>query len=300
MTTTPRQTPSDHLSDIALGMMTLNEWDLEGAELNSWIHRCLDLGVTTFDHADLYGDYGNEELFGRALKAEPGLRAKLQIVTKCGVMKVSERRPDNRFKHYDSSRKHITSSVEHSLGLFGTDRIDLFLVHRPDLLMDMVELGRTLDDLVDSGKILRAGVSNFSPSQFRALQAHMRHRLATNQIRYNVLHTDPLLDGTIDQASELGLRLMAYAPFESGRLMRQGDPAADAIRAAADRISSCYPFSANGVPVSWIATHPTRPHVVVATKHLDRIEDMVAAYQNPLDRQHWYEFLQLSRGYPVP
>lgn len=300
MTDSPRQTPTDLLSDIALGMMTLNEWELEGAALNHWIHRCLELGVTTFDHADLYGDYSNEERFGLALKAEPGLRDKLQIVTKCGVMKVSGERPDNRFKHYDSSRKHLLGSVEHSLGLFGTDRIDLFLVHRPDLLMDMTELGRTLDDLIDSGKILEAGVSNFTPSQFRALQAHMRHRLATNQVRFNLLHTEPLFDGTVDLASELGFRLMAYAPFESGRLRRQGDPESDAIRAAAERISSCYPFSANGVPVSWITSHPTRPHVVVATKHLDRIEDMVAATRHPLDRQHWYELLQLSRGVPVP
>ena len=297
--TTPVDSES-FLPAIVPGTMTLHEWGLSGQKLADWISACLDMGVDAFDLADLYGDYENEELFGTALKADPSLNSRIRLVTKCGVMKISDKRPANRVKHYSTDPGHIVGSLENALTLLNREVIDLLLVHRPDLLMDYAELGGVLDSLIDQGKALRIGVSNFTPSQFSALQRHMRHPLATNQIRFNVLHTEPLFDGTIDQASELGWRPMAYAPFESGRLLRPDDETAASLRAAFARIQKEYPFGENGVPVSWIHTHPTKPHIVVATRHLHKISEMVEASYHPLDRQHWYELLEISRGFPVP
>ena len=295
--------PSDSepfLPAIVPGTMTLHQWGLSGRKLADWISACLDMGVDAFDLADLYGNYGNEELFGTALKADPSLQSRIRLVTKCGVMLLSDNRPDNRVKHYNTDPGHIVGSVENSLSLLNREAMDLLLVHRPDLLMDYAELGGVLDSLIDQGKVLRVGVSNFTPSQFSALQRRMTHPLATNQIRFNVLHTEPLFDGTIDQASELGWRPMAYAPFESGRLMRPDDETAIRLRAAFSRMQADYPFGENGVPVSWIHTHPVKPHIVVATRHLHKIAEMVEASKTPLDRQHWYELLEISRGFPVP
>ena len=294
------QKPTDFLSDIVLGMMTLNQWELTGSNLVEWIESCMELGVTTFDHADLYGDYLNEDIFGQALKEKPSLRHEMQLVSKCGVMKISERRPDNLVKHYNSSKQHIEWSVDNSLKMLRTDYLDLFLVHRPDLLMNMEELGPTLDTLIDSGKILHAGVSNFSPAQFSALQAHMDHPLVTNQVHFNVVHTDPLVDGTVDQASDYGFRLMAYSPFYAGKLIQADTPLTKSLIERAEVIQKGYSFGVNGVPVSWLLTHPTRPHVVVATRHLPKIREMTVAAAEPLDRQDWYAMLEISRGYSVP
>lgn len=300
MTDRTSDDPTAFLPAIVPGTMTLHEWGLAGRDLADWIHACLDMGVDAFDLADLYGDYENEELFATALKADPSLNGRIRLVTKCGVMKISDKRPANRVKHYSTDPRHIRESLETSLRLLGREAIDLLLVHRPDLLMDYAELGGVLDSLIEQGKALRIGVSNFTPSQFSALRRHMRHPLATNQIRFNVMHTEPLFDGTIDQAGELGWRPMAYAPFESGRLLGEADPTARALREAFARIQADYPFGENGVPVSWIHSHPTRPHIVVATRHLHKIREMAEAARNPLDRQHWYELLEISRGFPVP
>ncbi len=294
------QKPTDTLSDIVLGMMTLNEWELTGTSLVEWIESCIELGVTTFDHADLYGDYLNEEIFGQVLKEKPSLRQEMQLVSKCGVMKISERRPANLVKHYSSSKKHIAWSVDNSLKMLHTDYLDLFLVHRPDLLMNMEELGPTLDALVESGKVLQVGVSNFTPSQFSALQAHMDQTLVTNQVHFNVVHTEPLFDGTIDQASDYGFRLMAYSPFYAGRLLKADTPITKSLVSKAEQLQENYAFGVNGVPVSWLLAHPTRPHVVVATRHLEKIREMVVAASEPLSRQDWYAMLEISRGFSVP
>ncbi|MBN1658839.1 MAG: aldo/keto reductase, partial [Anaerolineae bacterium] len=151
------------VSRLAWGLWRLASWDLSDEELLGLIHAVLDLGITTFDHADIYGDYQAEELFGRALALEPSLRDTMQLVTKCGVKLVSGRRPANRSHHYDTSREHIVASVENSLRALCTDHVDLLLIHRPDPLMDADEVAAAFDALRDAGKVLHFGVSNFFP-----------------------------------------------------------------------------------------------------------------------------------------
>jgi len=174
-------------SRMALGFWRLAEWSLSAAELLDLVHSNLDLGITTFDHADVYGDYTCEERFGRALSLEPGLRGSMQLVTKCGIKLMSTNRPQHALKHYDTGREHIIASAENSLRVLGTDYIDLLLIHRPDVLMDPEEVAEAFAALRQSGKVLSFGVSNFSPSQFDLLASRLAFPLVTNQIEISVL-----------------------------------------------------------------------------------------------------------------
>ena len=149
-----------HLSPIVAGLWRLHEWGLDTAATVRWIEGALALGITSFDHADIYGGYRVEAHFGDALAAAPGLRQRMQIVTKCGIKLVHDQRPAHRVKSYDSSRSHVTASVDSSLRALRTDHIDLLLMHRPDLLMDPDELGDTFRRLLAAGKVLHFGVSN--------------------------------------------------------------------------------------------------------------------------------------------
>ncbi|MFP5356251.1 MAG: aldo/keto reductase, partial [Gemmatimonadota bacterium] len=158
------------LSPIVAGAWRMASWKLDAPARLRWIESALDLGVTSFDHADIYGDYQVEELFGEALALAPSLRDRMQLVTKCGIKLKSSRRPAHRINSYDTSRAHVLASVENSLRTLRTDRIDLLLIHRPDALMDPDELAATFNELRAAGKVLHFGVSNHLPSQLALLQ----------------------------------------------------------------------------------------------------------------------------------
>ncbi|EMR01925.1 aldo/keto reductase [Cesiribacter andamanensis] len=170
MLSTPPPSPSFPFSPIALGLWRLQEWNMDLPQLQAYIEEALTLGVTTFDHADIYGDYSCEALFGRLLKEQPQLRQHMQLVSKCGIMLLSGKYPHRRVKHYDTSYGHITGSVEQSLRCLQTDYLDLLLIHRPDPLMDPAEVARAFADLQQAGKVRSFGVSNFSPRQYQMLK----------------------------------------------------------------------------------------------------------------------------------
>ena len=173
------------LSPIVSGTSRMASWGWDVSARVRWIERCLALGVSSFDHADIYGGYSVEALFGEALAAVPELRERIQIVTKCGIKLVSPVRPGHAIKRYDSSRAQVTASVEASLSALRTDRIDVLLIHRPDALMDPDELADTFRALHAAGKVLHFGLSNHMPSQFALL--HRRHPLVTHQIEFSPL-----------------------------------------------------------------------------------------------------------------
>lgn len=290
------------LSTIVLGLQFLNNWDLSGSQLVDWMESAIDMGVTSFDLADIYGEYTSEEIFGQALKMDPGLRDKIQIVTKCGVRLKSGRRPQNRVQHYDLSPEHITNSLENSLRLLSVDSVDLLLLHRPDALMNFEETAATLDTLISEGKTAQIGVSNFTTTQFSALQSYMSNPLVTNQIRFNVLHTEPLFDGVLDQACELNYQPMAYAPFDSGRLFDDENEATGRVQRALDVLAAenaHLELPPHAFAVPWILRHPSKPHIVVATRHLAKIQEVTRAAEYTMDSQDWYILLEASKGRPV-
>ena len=292
--------PGLTLSRLAYGVWRLSEAaDTSAQAVAGRIQACLDQGITTFDHADIYGGYSCEALFGAALRAQPGLKTRMEIVTKCDIMLLSDQRPDNRVKHYDTSAAHVQASVERSLHNIGVDAIDLLLIHRPDPLMDHHALGACLDSLIQSGKVRAAGVSNFMPWDMDLLQSAMKNRLVSNQIEISLMQTRGFVDGQIAHAQRLGMPVMAWSPLGGGRLFGQ-DAAALRLRPALQRLASAQGVDETAVAIAWLLQHPARIIPVLGTNDMQRIARMQDALRVTLDRQTWFELYSLANGAEVP
>lgn len=290
-------TDSSVTCPIVAGLWRLADWQLDVPSRVRWIEQALDLGITRFDHADVYGDYRVESLFGEALKAVPSLRQRMQIITKCGIRLHTASRPC-RVDYYDSSAGYVRAQVEQSLRNLHVEQLDLVLIHRPDYLMAADALADTFRTLTREGKVARWGVSNHSASQFALLQAH--HPLATNQIELSTLATGALDDGTLDQAQQLGLPPMIWSPLAGGRLFTGTDVQAVRVRAEMTRIAAHLDISLTTLAFAWLLRHPSHPQPITGSRRIDRLREAVAALDVKLDAEDWYAILIASRGCPMP
>lgn len=288
------------LSQIIPGLMRLLQWNLSREQLIGWINTCIDLGMTSFDHADIYGSYQVEAAFGEALAASPGLRDRIEIVTKCGIALLSPQRPAHTVHHYNTTRQHIIASAERSLRNFQTDRLDLLLIHRPDALMDADEVAAALNELLHSGKVRAIGVSNFTPFQWDLLQSRLDTPLVTNQVELSLTFLDTLHDGTLDQAQQLRRPPMIWSPLAGGRLFSQNDERSVRVRAVLERIAAVHGVAPDVIALAWVLAHPSRPLPVLGTGNLDRIRASAQALTVTLDRQEWFALWEASAGHKVP
>ena len=286
------------LSPIVAGMWRLREWRLDAPGLVRWIEQALELGITSFDHADVYGHYACEAAFGDALAASPALRERMQLVTKCGIKIVAPARPAHAIKSYDTSRAHVTASVDNSLRALRTDRIDLLLIHRLDALMDPDEVADTFSALRQQGKVLHFGVSNHLPRQFAML--HRRIALTTNQIEFSPLQMAALDDGTLDQATDLGLPPMIWSPLAGGRLLSAQDEPSRRVRAALEDLGRARGVSAATMAYAWIRRHPSRPLPITGSGRIDALREATASIGVQLSAEDWYRVWQASMGREVP
>jgi predicted oxidoreductase len=278
-------------------MWRIAGWNLSVQARVRWIEQALELGVTSFDHADIYGDYGAEALFGEALHAAPGLRRRMRLVTKCGIRLRSAHRP-YRVNHYDTSAGYVRAQVEQSLRHLHAERLDLVLIHRPDYLMDAAALAETFAAPTREGKVAHWGVSNHSASQFALL--HQRHPLVTNQIELSPLRMDALDDGTLDQAQQLGLRPMIWSPLAGGRLITGEDEQAVRVRSEMRRIAERHGISLATLAFAWVLRHPSRPYPITGTGRIEGVREAVAALDVQLDAEDWYAIWTASKGHSVP
>ncbi len=288
------------LSRIVAGMWRLADWSYDSQDLLNFIKACTDCGVTSFDHADIYGNYRCEERFGQALARDPGVRERIQLVTKCDIKLISEHRPEHRVKHYDTSKKHILDSVDRSLQALHTDRIDLLLLHRPDPFMDADETAEALNELKATGKVLAFGVSNFKVSQFDLLASRCSFPLVTNQIEFSVLKMDPLEDGTLDQCQELRIQPMAWSPLGGGRLFQGEGEQALRVRNTLQEMGGPLNASIDQLALAWILKHPAHIIPVLGTGKIERVQRAVQALEIPLSREHWFAIWTASKGHDVP
>ena len=286
------------LSPVVAGLWRLNEWGLDTAATLRWIEQALDLGISSFDHADIYGGYAVEAQFGEALARAPALRQRIQLVTKCGIKLAHPARPAHRIKSYDSSRAHVVASVEQSLRALRTDRIDLLLIHRPDLLMDPDELADTFRHLLAAGKVLHFGVSNHSPGQLAMLRK--RHPLATQQIEFSPLQMKALADGTLEQCVDLGIRPMIWSPLGRGRLFSGADEQVRRVHAELAEQGQAQGVSVATMAFAWILRHPSRPWPITGSGRLQALQEAVAALQVTMSAEDWYRIWQASMGHAVP
>ncbi len=286
------------LSRVTVGMWRLMDWNMPEKELLEFIDGCLALGVTTFDHADIYGNYGVEDAFGKALRMRPSLRAEIELVTKVGIALVSKARPEHRLKHYNTEPAHIRHSVERSLRSFNADYIDLLLIHRPDPLMHFDEVAEEVERLKQAGKIKAFGVSNFTPAQFQAVNTFTP--LATNQIELSPFRTSPLTDGTLDQLQGIGTPPMIWSALGGGRLFNDGDSIAQRVRSTASQIAEQHGVSLPTIIYAWLLQLPSNPVVITGSRRLGGVRDAVTATGLQLDRQDWFAILEAATGVEVP
>jgi predicted oxidoreductase len=297
----PLSPAGPQVSRLALGLWRLTSWDLDGPGLLDLIHLALDLGITTFDHADIYGDYRCETLFGHALALEPSLRQRLQLVTKCGIKLVSERGPAHAIKHYDTGRAHILASVDNSLRALCTDYLDLLLLHRPDPLLDVDEVAEAFYELRRSGRVLYFGVSNFTAWQFDLLSSRLDFALVTNQVELSVLSMEVLHDGTVDQCQRLRISPMAWSPLGGGRLFEANDERAGRVRQALREVGEeLGGASLDQVALAWILRHPANVVPVLGTGNTEHLRRGAASVDLSLSREQWFTIWTASAGREVP
>ncbi|HMN90051.1 MAG TPA: aldo/keto reductase [Saprospiraceae bacterium] len=288
-------------SRIVAGVMNWGIWgrQLSTQEMLRLMTQCLELGVSTFDHADIYGHYTTEAEFGAALRLQPNLRADMQLVSKCGIKLVTPNRPHHHIKSYDTSMEHIIWSAEQSLKNLHTDYLDLLLLHRPDVLLHPHDVAEAFTRLRQEGKVRHFGVSNFTPSQFELL--HTYFPLITNQVEANMIHLEPFHDGTFDQCLRYRLCPMVWSPLGGGALFRAAaDERISRILNTAQTLANKRTGATpDQILLAWLLRHPAKLLPVLGTINIERIAAAVAALHIQLTREEWHELWSASIGKEV-
>lgn len=287
------------LSQVVMGCMRIVDSGISGEELLKLAETCIDMGVTSFDHAPVYGGYTCEKVFGdNVLRKRPDLRDKMQLITKTGI--VLKGREGNQTIYYKSTKEEILKEMDESLEKLGTDHVDLLLVHRPDPLADPAETADALETLVKQGKTLHVGVSNFMPSQVQMLQSKMSIPLVTNQMELSVKNTENFFNGVVDDALTREMPLMAWSPLGGGSVFKGQDEQSVRLREALTEIAQKHGTSIDAVMYAWLFVHPARIAAITGTMNAQRIKTAVDAAGLTLNYDEWYKILEVSRGYSVP
>jgi predicted oxidoreductase len=281
---------------LVLGMMRLHEQKPlhEAAALTGWIERRLEQGLHWFDHADIYGDGRCEALFGAALGQSPALKSRVRLISKADIIRVPRGNSPWHVTHYDSSPDYLEASVNGSLHRLGVERLDMFLLHRPDPLMDVGPTARALERLLQSGKVAQIGVSNFNPSQWRLLQQALGSRLSCNQLELSLRMSAPLFNGTHEALQHDGLQMLAWSPLAGGRLEEEG--LGVLLRELAAKVG-CGPV---GLAMAWLRRIPGMPVPVLGSLNEARIADALAGCRYEMQRADWFALLEMARGQRVP
>ena len=285
------------ISPIAWGMWRLADDGRSAAEATKLVHAALDAGITLLDTADIYGFDGSsgfgkaEELLGEVLSAEPGLRARMVLATKGGILPPLP---------YDQSPAYLAEAIDASLRRLRVERIDLWQIHRPDVLAHPHETARALDRAIAQGKIGALGVSNFTVAQTAALNGFLDHKLVATQPEISPLRIDPIENGELDQAMALGLVPLAWSPLGGGRLAAPETARDQAVAGALDRVATAYGVSRTVSAYSWLMAHPAGIVPIVGSQQAARIGEAAQALAVRWTRQDWYAVLVAARGVPLP
>jgi predicted oxidoreductase len=279
-----------HPNGPALSRIVVGAWRwhaVSSQQIETLIKTSLAEGITSFDHADIYGNYSCEEAFGNAIRGNAALRSEMELVTKCGIKLLSDKRPDHRMKHYDTSKQHIIWSVENSLKMLATDRLDVLLLHRPDPLLNPAEVADAFSSLRQQGKVLHFGVSNFTPSQLEMLQSYLSFPLVTNQIEVSLFHHQDLFNGVVDTLLKHRISPMAWSPLGGGKHFDENQ-----IQEHLANLASQYSSTPTQLLLAWLLAHPATIFPILGTTKPERIKEGAQSTALQLDRQHWFEMLK--------
>ncbi|WP_031528905.1 aldo/keto reductase [Dyadobacter crusticola] len=267
-------------------------WADEGTATTSQIEKtvnlCLELGINTFDHADIYGDQTIEEHFGKIIHNKSFKREDIVLFSKCGI-----RHSGNRYsKYYDTSREHIIESINGSLKRLRTDYLDIFLLHQSDFLSDPEETATALAEIVKSGKTKHIGVANFTVFQHQLLASYLRIPIVTNHIELNLMNTSAIEDGRIDFIKQSFSKPLAWAPLAGGKILNGTEERAVRLRAKLEEIGRKYNANIEQTAVAWLMKLGTLP--IIGSLSEARIRNAASASDIDLSREDWYEIYHAS------
>ncbi|WP_229603654.1 aldo/keto reductase [Vibrio parahaemolyticus] len=288
-------------SELVQGYWRAADWGMAAQERLSFLKQHIELGITTVDHADIYGNYECEALFGEALALDKSVRDQIQIVTKCDINLCGDKTPERKINHYDTSSAHIYQSVNNSLERLNVDEIDVLLIHRPDVLMDADEVAEAFTELHKVGKVKHFGVSNFTPRQFELLQSRLGKPLVTNQVEINPLNFEVAHDGTLDQMQMLRTRPMAWSCLGGGSIFSGESEQAIRVRNELEAIrEEVGAISIDQVIYAWVRRLPSKPIPIIGSGKIERVQTAVNALNIELTREQWYRVWVASKGHGVP
>jgi predicted oxidoreductase len=289
------------MSRIIHGQMRMKDWNMSDRQLLGLFEELIGMGITTFDHADIYGVYECEAILGDVLSLSKGLRDKIEIVTKCGIKLVTDKYPERKVKIYDYSYDHIVTSVNNSLRHFRTDRIDVLLLHRPAPFFDPEEAAKAFSDLKKAGKVLHFGVSNFTPGQFELLRTYTDEKLVTNQVEISPYCLEHFENGNMDFFLKEKIKPMAWSPVAGGRLLNPRDENGvrilDTLLEVADELNVA---PVDKVIYAWLLKHPVKMMPVVGTGKMERIKYATEALEIDLSLEQWYKIYIAVKGKELP
>ncbi|MBR0576502.1 aldo/keto reductase [Proteiniclasticum sp. BAD-10] len=286
---------------IVHGHWRLLDWKFSPEELLNFIEGVADLGIRTIDTADIYGGFSCEEAFGEALKRKKGLREQLTIITKCGIVFPCAQRPQYTSHHYDQTKAHIVESAEQSLRNFGTDYLDLLLIHRPSPFMDPEEVAEAFLELHQAGKVRNFGVSNFKPSQVALLSSALKMPLVTNQVEISPLQLSVFEDGTMDDAMIRKMPVMAWSPLAGGDIFSHTSERVDQVRKTLLAVGER--FNENRIDTlvyAFLLSHPGKILPIVGSGRLDRIKNALDALPLRFTAEEWLAVYKASMGKNLP
>ena len=289
------------MSRIVHGQMRMKDWKMSNRQMLGLFKELVEIGISTFDHADIYGNYECEAILGDVLSLEKTLREKIEIVTKCGIKLVSDKYPDRKVKYYDYSYGHIIQSVNNSLRNLQTDHIDLLLLHRPAPFFDPEEAAKAFADLKKAGKVLHFGVSNFTPAQYETLNAYTEEKLVTNQVEISPYCLEHFENGNMDFFMKEKIRPMAWSPVAGGRLLNPHDPKGPGILRVLESVAEELNTSpVDKVIYAWLLKHPVKMMPIVGTGKTDRIKYAADALSVDMTLEQWYKIYIAARGKELP
>ena len=285
-------------SRVVLGFWRLLDWNLNTDQLIHYLEECLEIGITTMDHADIYGNYTVEEKFGEALKKRPDLKNRMQIITKCGIVYPSE---TARVKYYDYSKKHIKQQAEKSLQNMGIDCIDTLLLHRPSPFMDPGEISQAFEELHREGKVRTFGVSNFLPYEFSLLQSYLTVPLITNQVELSVLRMQNLENGVIQLCMQEGIHPMLWSPLAGGKIFTGEGETEKRLRKVLEIIrEEIGAEDIDEVAFAWLFSHPAEMLPITGSGEIKLAQRPVKALKHRLTPEQWFMIWTAVKGHKVP
>jgi predicted oxidoreductase len=286
-------------SKLVQGYWRLGDWQMTPQARLTFLKQHIEMGISTVDNAAIYGD--SEVLFGDALKLDPTVRDKIQIVSKFGINGIATGPNEKRVSHYDSSKSAIIASTENSLQRLGIEQLDALLVHRPDFLMQADEVAEAFAALKQSGKVKHFGVSNFTPTQFDLLQSRLDAPLITNQVELNPINMQMVENGVLDQLQQYRISPMIWSCLAGGAIFNLSTEQAIRLRGClADLAEELGTTSLTQVIFAWVLKHPSNPVALIGSGKIARVKEAVDALALNMNTEQWYRVWVASKGVPVP